>query len=258
MPEPATYSTRRAPHEIPDLPGIPPCRLLHVPGGEFLMGSADDDKQAYDNEKPAHRVRLVDFYLGEFPVTQDLWEAATGENPSNFKGPSRPVEQVSWNDIVQKFLPALREKTGHDYRLPTEAEWEYAARGGPFWESEPFHYAGSDRLEQVGWFDGNSGYETREVGLLLPNALGLYDMSGNVWEWCADWYGGSAYYAVCRQKDVVESPAGPEKGDSRVLRGGGYFRDAQNCRAAFRNSYGPANRSVNLGFRLALSPQSVG
>ena len=247
MPEPATHHTRRAPHEIPDLPGIPPCRLLHVPGGEFLMGSADDDKQAESNEKPAHRVRLDDFYLGEFPVTQDLWEAVTGENPASFKGARRPMEQVSWNDIVQKFLPALREKTGHDYRLPTEAEWEYAARGGPFWESEPFRYAGSDRLEQVGWYAENSGHETHKVGLLLPNALGLYDMSGNVWEWCADTWHDDYRGAPPDGKAWVEGG----DADRAVLRGGSWGNNEQVCRVARRYWSFRTVRVLNFGFRLA-------
>jgi formylglycine-generating enzyme len=241
--------------------GIPPYRLLHVPGGEFLMGSADDDTDAYDWEKPAHRVRLDDYYIGEFPVTQDLWEAVMNENPSYHKGPRRPVEQVSWNDINKKFLPALNEITAkpekQGFRLPTEAEWEYAACGGPYRKSEGYLYAGSDLLAQSGWYDENSGNETRDVGLLLPNALGLYDMSGNVWEWCADWF-SEKYYAECKAKGLVSNPLGPSKGGDRVYRGGCCFTGAQFCRAACRGHGVPASSYHNLGFRLVISLQSVG
>lgn len=241
------------------LPGIPPHRLLHVPGGEFRMGSADDDPDAYDDEKPAHPVRLDDFFIGEFLVTQDLWEAVMSKNPSHFQGPRRPVEQVSWNDIEQKFLPRLREKTGQAFRLPTEAEWEYAAWGGPYslpigegrGGAEDYRYAGSDRLEQVGWYAANSGGESRPVGLLLPNALGLYDMSGNVGEWCADWYDKN-YYTVCKENGVVHNPVGPDRASARVRRGGSWYFTAQYCRAACRYTGAPADRNLIIGFRLAL------
>ena len=245
MPDTAPAPARLAPIEVA-LPGIPPCRLLHVPGGAFMMGSAEGDPEAQESEYPAHRVEIPDFYLGEFPVTQDLWEAVMGENPSSFKDPRRPVENVSWNDIVQKFLPALRQKTGQDLRLPTEAEWEYAARGGPFWESEPYRYAGSDRLAQVGWYAENSGGETREVGLLLPNALDLYDLSGNVWEWCADnWHA-----------DYQGAPAdgsawmGSDE-NLAVLRGGAWNDDDIDCRAVRRNRINRYGRFSLTGFRLA-------
>jgi len=226
-------------------------RLAHIPGGEFRMGSDDGDKEAEKYEKPAHLVRLNDFYLGEFAVTQDLWEAVTGENPSGFKGTRRPVEKVSWDDIIKLFLPKLVKMTGREYRLPSEAEWEYAARGGPYWETEGYRYAGSDLLEQVGWYEENSDYETHEVGLLLSNALGLYDLSGNVWEWCEDWYGE---YSPELQTD----PKGAVKGVIRVLRGGGYFVNARSCRAASRSLHGPEFRGGDFGFRLALSLQGGG
>lgn len=249
------------PHIDIVIEGIPPYRLLHVSGGEFLMGASDEDADAHADEKPAHRVRLDDYYIGEFPVTQDLWEAVMNENPSYHKGLRRPVEQVSWNDIDEKFLPALNEITAkpekQGFRLPTEAEWEYAARGGPYWESEGYLYAGSDLLAQSGWYNENSGNETRDVGLLLPNALGLYDMSGNVWEWCADWFSGE-YYAECNAKGLVLNPLGPNKGDYRVYRGGGCFYGAQSCRAAFRYHNDPAVSDPSFGFRLVLSLQSVG
>lgn len=229
-----------------DLPGIPPCRLLHVPGGTFMMGSADDDKDAGESEKPAHRVTVDDFYLGEFQVTQDLWEAVMRVNPSGFKGPRRPVEQVSWNQIVDKFLPALHKKTGQEYRLPSEAEWEYAARGGPFWQSEPYRYAGSDLLAQVGWYDENSGKETKQVGLLLPNALGLYDMSGNVWEWCAD-----NWHENYRDAPDNGKPWLGGKKDRAVLRGGSWNGYERLCRVARRLRINRNLKLDNVGFRLA-------
>lgn len=240
------------PHII-SIEGVPPHRLLFVPGGEFVMGSAEDDKDAKDNEKPAHHVRTDDFYIGEFQVTQDLWEAVTGENPSRFKGARRPVESVSWDDIHDKFLPRLRELTGQNYRLPTEAEWEYAARGGPWWENEGYRYAGSDLLKQVGWYDENSGGETREVGLLLPNALGLYDMSGNVWEWCEDsWH--ENYEGAPGDGRVW---AGGDE-NRAVLRGGSWYYTAHDCRVARRLRDLRVIRSGSFGFRLARAASEGG
>ncbi len=233
------------------LPGIPPYRLMHVPGGEFLMGADEADTEAQDREKPAHRVRLDDFYIGRFPVTQDLWEAVMRENPSRFKGPRRPVETVSWNDITEQFLPRLQETTGGRYRLPTEAEWEYAARGGPFWKEEDFRYAGSEVLQQVGWYDENSGDATRDVGLLLPNALGLYDMSGNVWEWCADDWHSDYNGAPTDGSAWVDSP---ERGSRRVLRGGSWSNSAVRCRVSYRIISDPVNRNGDFGFRVVLFP----
>jgi formylglycine-generating enzyme len=221
------------------------------------MGSTDDDPAARDNEKPAHRVRLDGFYIGEFVVTQDLWKAVTKEeDPSRFKGDRRPVECVSWDDIHEKFLPRLKTLTGHAYRLPTEAEWEYAARGGPHWDSEGYRYAGSDHLPQVGWYGENSGGETQEVGLLLPNALGLYDMSGNVWEWCSDWY-DEKYYENFRNK-TAENPRGPEKGEAAVLRGGSWNGIVDYCRVALRSRTQRDNRYDFIGFRLARAASAGG
>ena len=243
------------------LPGNIAFDMLLVEGGEYLMGDADEE--ALDREKPVHRVKLFTFYLGKYPVTQAVWRAVmeaspdptkAGENPSRFKGENRPVEQVSWND-VQKFLKKLNSLTKQDYRLPTEAEWEFAARGGL--HSEEYLYAGSDKLRQVGWYDENRDDETHEVGQKLKNELGLYDMSGNVYEWCYDWY-DEKYYEECYKKGVVEDPQGPVQGDYRVVRGGSYFGSALNCRAASRHGHGPANRGSSFGFRLALSLQSVG
>ncbi|MBL7775861.1 MAG: formylglycine-generating enzyme family protein, partial [Saprospiraceae bacterium] len=188
-----------------------------------------------------------DFYLGEFLVTQELWEAVTGENPSRFQGACRPVERVSWNDIEQVFLPALREKTGQNFRLPSEAEWEYAARGGPFWQSEVYRYAGSDKIEQVGWYDQNSGRETQEVGRLLPNALGLYDLSGNLWEWCADtWHDNY-------REAPNDGSAWMNGGDAEraVLRGGSWNFNDSLCRPGNRLWCDRNNRNYYIGFRCA-------
>lgn len=220
-----------------------------------------DDNGEYDDEKPAHRVRVSGFWMGRFQVTQRLWQAVMKGNPSEFKGERRPVEQVSWDD-AQEFLRTLNalpdvqafvcqlEPPGAAFRLPTEAEWEYAARGGKY--SQDYKYAGSDRAKQVAWHKANSGDETHEVGLLLPNELNLHDMSGNVWEWCQDWFSGE-YYAACHQQGVAENPQGPDSGEYRVLRGGSWFFDLLDCRAVFRLYDPPVYRDVSIGFRLVLA-----
>jgi formylglycine-generating enzyme required for sulfatase activity len=238
-------------------------RLLPVSGGTFRMGSRADDPEAYDNEKPDHEVQVSDFYLGEYPVTQDLWLEVMGENPSYFQGLRRPVEQVSWDD-VQAFIQKLNARTkenrpvGHAYRLPTEAEWEYAARGG----STPLSlgrgaggearggviYAGSDKLKEVGWYADNSHGETKPVGLKMPNALGLYDMSGNVWEWCEDWY--KSY-----RSEVQTIQSVPKKVMSRVNRGGGWTGPALGCISRCRANWPPGDHNYDIGFRLCRAPQ---
>ena len=228
--------------------------MLLVEGGEFLMGSTDEDTDAYDREKPAHQVRLSSFYIGKFPVTQELWEIVVGKNPSSFKGSRRPVEQVSWDD-AQGFIKKLNALTKRQYRLPTEAEWEYAARGGAL--SEGYQFAGSDKLKQVGWYDENSNSETHDVGQKYPNELGLYDMSGNVFEWCNDWCGEN-YYKLCHNKGLQENPQGAESAYSRVFRGGGWRYDARICRTVCRNGLGFGYVDFFVGFRLVLSLQSVG
>ncbi|MCW5203670.1 formylglycine-generating enzyme family protein [Desulfobulbus sp. US4] len=235
--------------QIPDGSTI---ELIYVQGGTFTMGS--DDSEALDREKPAHQVKLSDFYIGKYPVTQEQWQAVTKENPSRFQDEQRPVEQISWND-TQKFLEKLNQLTGKKFRLPTEAEWEFAARGGIY--SQGYKYAGSDRLKQVGWYRENSDDQTHEVGLLLANELGLHDMSGNVWEWCQDWF-SDKYYAECHKHDTVENPQGPEKGTYRVLRGGGYFYSPVYCRSVYRDGNEPGNRRRYIGFRLVLPFQAVG
>ena len=160
--------------------------MVYVEGGTFMMGATSEQgSDAYDREKPAHQVTLSSFSIGKYEVTQEEWEAVMGSNPSYFKGKKLPVEKVSW-DNCQKFIRKLNKLTGKQFRLPTEAEWEYASRGGSM--SRGYKYAGGNDLGSVAWYDGNSDNKTHEVGKKQPNELGLYDMSGNVWEWCQDWY----------------------------------------------------------------------
>ncbi|MFN0036384.1 MAG: formylglycine-generating enzyme family protein, partial [Saprospiraceae bacterium] len=224
------------------------------------------EEGAYPDERPQHEVTVAGFHIGKFPVTQALWKAVMkGENPSTFPGDDRPVEQVSWDD-AQAFVKNLNDLTkssrppAHAYRLPTEAEWEYAAKGGSqrvgVTSSHPdtfnaFKYAGSDRLKDVGWFDGNSNNETKPVGLKYPNQLGIYDMSGNVWEWCEDDWHGKYDGAPDNGSAWIDSP----RGSNRVHRGGSWLNGAQYCRAASRGRWPPGYRNRNLGFRLALSLQ---
>jgi formylglycine-generating enzyme required for sulfatase activity len=210
-----------------------------VPAGEFQMGSTGGD----DDERPVHTVRISKpFYLGIYEVTQGQWEAVMGNNPSQFKGDTnRPVETVSWEEVL-KFIDKLNAgEGGTQYRLPTEAEWEYAARAG----STTAYSFGDDsgQLGKYAWFGDNAGNTTHPVGTLLPNAWGLYDMHGNVWEWVQDWYGR---YAA----EPVTDPQGPASGLDRVLRGGGWTLDARYCRSADRAHYAPGRRFGSLGFRL--------
>ena len=212
--------------------------MVFVKGGTFQMGS-----NKYDDEKPIHTVTISDFYIGKYEVTQKQWKEIMGNNPSRFKGNNLPVEKVSWND-VQNFLQKFNAKTGENYRLPTEAEWEYAARGGN--KSNAYKYSGSNNISDVAWYDSNSGNKTHNVGTKQANELGIYDMSGNVWEWCSDWYGKN-YYSNSSQYN----PQGPSSGSSRVYRGGGWYDYASCCRVAYRYYWYPDYSSINLGFRLA-------
>ena len=204
-----------------------------------------------EREKPIHEVELDSFWIGQYPVTQVLLEEVMGKNPSYFKGNTRPIERVSWED-TQIFLQKLNKRLGLEgeksYRLPTEAEWEYAARGGRY--SQGYTYAGSEQLNQVGWYWENGQYETHSVGLLLPNELGIFDMSGNVREWCQDWFDEN-YYEKCHAKGVVKNPKGPESGRRRVLRGGCWFYSASICRVAYRDYGNPSNRNSLRGLRLS-------
>jgi formylglycine-generating enzyme required for sulfatase activity len=218
-----------------------------VKAGTFRMGATPEmNDGAFDDEFPVHKVTLTkDYYMGETQVTQALWQAVMGENPSEFKGDDqRPVECVSWNDC-QVFIQKLNALTGERFRLPTEAEWEFAARGGN--ESRGCCYAGSNDLDAVAWHDGNSAEKTHAVAQKHPNELGLYDMSGNVLEWCADWYGEN-YYQTSPDVD----PQGPDTGRLRVLRGGAWYGDAWDCRLSSRISPYPEFRFNFYGLRLFL------
>lgn len=235
------------------LPGGYSFSLVHIPGGEFIMG---DDKSEDVIEKPAHRVRLDDFYLGQFPVTQSFWKAVMNEqNPSFFKGDDRPVEQVSWNRITKEFLPALTDLTGIFFRLPTEAEWEYAARGGQQW-IDHYYYSGSNKINEVGWFRDNSHGETKPVGLKYPNQLGLHDMSGNVWEWCKDSYSRD-FYQRCLNQGIVENPYCHDDNYDCVIRGGSSWRPKRYCHTVSRGHFHRSYVDRNFGFRLAAPFQSI-
>ena len=235
-------------------------KMIRVEGGTFTMGAtAEQGDDAYSNEKPAHSVTLSSYSIGETEVTQELWQAVMGSNPSYCKGNNLPVEQVSWDDC-QTFVQKLNELTGRRFRLPTEAEWEYAARGGS--KSRGYKYSGSNQAGDVAWFWENSGdrslsgewnwdritknnCRTHDVKAKLANELGLYDMSGNVWEWCQDWYGS---YSSGSQTN----PTGPASGSNRVCRGGSWDFDARICRSSDRiGSSTPSARNYNLGLRLA-------
>ena len=217
--------------------------MVYVEGGTFTMGATSEQKKPDDDEKPTHRVSLSSFYIGKYEVTQALWKAVMGSNPSRFEGDNLPVENVSWNDC-QTFLRKLNAMTGKNFRLPTEAEWEYAVRGGN--RSRGYQYSGSNVLSDVAWYDDNSGSKTHNVGTKAPNELGIYDMSGNVWEWCQDRKGS---YSSSAQTN----PKGPSSGSSRVYRGGSWGSGAWLCRVAFRDNYTPGSRGNGLGLRLALS-----
>ena len=216
--------------------------MVLVEGGTFRMGATSEQEvEAKSNEKPVHSVTLSSYYIGKTEVTQALWQAVMGSNPSYFKGADLPVECVSWDDC-QGFIKKLNSLTGRDFRLPTEAEWEFACRGGN--NSRGYKYSGSNDIDNVAWYDGNSGDQTHPVGTKASNELGIYDMSGNVWEWCSDWY---ADYTSHSQTN----PKGPRSGSDRVNRGGSWYGNAGDCRPSSRGGYSPAGRDGNLGLRLA-------
>lgn len=219
---------------------------VQVAGGSFSMGSKEKDDQ-----KPVHTVSLSSFYMGETEVTQAQWRAVMGKNPRELhnKGcDDCPVERVSWND-VQKFIAKLNAKTGKKYRLPTEAEWEYAARGGT--KSKGYKFAGSNDLSAVAWSNENADGNTHPVKTKKPNELGLYDMSGNVFEWCNDWYIDTYY--------KTSPPENPEckknATGTRVLRGGAWYVDPKYCQVAHRMKSAPKWSNFAYGFRLAMSTQ---
>lgn len=217
-------------------------KMIPVEGGTFTMGAtAEQGSDAVDDEKPKHQVTLSSYAIGETEVTQELWEAVMGSNPSNFSGNQLPVECVSWNDC-QTFITKLNQLTGVNFRLPTEAEWEFAARGGN--KRSGYKYAGSNTIGNVAWYSGNSSSKPHAVAQKLPNELGLYDMSGNMHEWCQDWYGS---YSSAAQTN----PTGPASGSARVVRGGGWDNAAEYCRVSFRVSGTPSTSYDLVGLRLA-------
>ena len=243
------------PKEITNSIGM---KLVLIPKGTFMMGSPESEERRDKNETQHEVTISKDYYLGVYEVTQAQYEKVMGKNPSHFQGAEvgnenadLPVEKVSWEDAVEfcKKLSELPEekKAGRVYRLPTEAEWEYACRAG-----SKAAYSFDDEeglLPEYGWFNRNSSDRTHTVGLLEPNAWGLYDMHGNVWEWCSDWY--EEY-----PKGAVSDPTGPKEGSFRVNRGGCWFDFAANCQSADRSWFNPSLRFDSLGFRLALSSES--
>jgi formylglycine-generating enzyme required for sulfatase activity len=212
--------------------------FILVDGGSFLMGSND----GYEEEQPIHKVRLSSYYLGKTVVTQKLWKFIMGNNPSIFKGDNHPVENISWQD-AQEFLHHINKLSENRFRLPTEAEWEFACRGGNL--SKQFRYSGSDKLDEVGWFELNSNETTHAVGEKNPNELGFLDMNGNVSEWCSDLMNMS-YYSQSPELD----PKGPALGNGRSLRGGGWVTDEFDSRSACRNAFVENGKSSYCGIRL--------
>ena len=218
--------------------------MVKVEAGTFMMGATPEMEKPNSDEKPLHQVTLInDYYMGKYEVTQALWEAVMGSNPSKYKGDNLPVEKVSWNDC-QEFISKLNSLTGRKFRLPTEAEWEYAARGGK--RSRGYQYSGNSNISDVAWYDGNSGSKPHPVGTKQANELGIYDMSGNVYEWCSDWYGS---YSSSSQTN----PTGADSGSNRVYRGGSWYDYAWSCRLSNRYFNTPDFRIDDLGLRLALS-----
>lgn len=217
--------------------------MVSVRGGTYKMGVPfSQDPEIGTDEDPQHEVTLSDYYIGKFEVTQELWTAVMGSRKGSFKGNNLPVENVSWDDC-QKFITTLNELTGGSFRLPTEAEWEYAARGGE--KSKGYKFSGSNNVDEVAWYSkttNDSG--TQQVGIKKPNELGIYDMSGNVWEWCYDFH---AYYS----SDPEVNPTGPKSGDQRIVRGGSWYIEAKNARVTKRGHRKQNERDKYIGFRLA-------
>jgi formylglycine-generating enzyme required for sulfatase activity len=226
--------------------------MVRVEGGTFTMGATPEQgSDPSSREKPAHEVTVSSYSIGQTEVTQELWQAVMGNNPSYFIGYQHPVERVSWEDC-QMFITTLNQLTERAFRLPTEAEWEFAARGGNM--GMGYKYAGSDDLATVGWYSYNDSWElrgsgehgTHTVATRMPNELDLFDMSGNVHEWVQDWYGGYS-------SGAQTNPTGPVTGSERVYRGGNWYFDEWFCRVSFRNSVIPSYTSHGIGLRLALS-----
>lgn len=214
--------------------------LVFVKGGCYSMGDSFDEGAS--NEQPVHQVCVDDFYIGKYEVTQTQWQKLMGENPSIIRGDSLPVDTVSWRD-AQGYAQKLSEKSGRHYRLPTEAEWEYAARSG----GKKQKYSGGNTIEGLAHFEDNMMSKPLPVGLKHPNGLGLYDMSGNVWEWCQDWYGENYYH-----QSSGDNPQGPESGTERIIRGGCHRTDPKYMRTTYRYKHRPEAKDVTIGFRLVM------
>ena len=220
--------------------------MVKVEGGTFMMGADKGDSLADPDEFPQHEVSISTFYMGQCVVTQKLWKAVMGTAPSKFAGDNKPVERVSWLS-ANEFIKKLNEMTGKTFRLPTEAEWEFASRGGV--KSKGFIYAGSNNSDEVGWCENNLDEETKDVAMKAPNELGLYDMSGNIGEWCSDIY-DAKYYANSPKED----PQGPAEGPYRCLRGNGWCsNECRYIRSANRSGNIPEYEYPFVGFRLAMS-----
>lgn len=235
-------------------------KLVLVPAGQFMMGSPADEAERRDDEGPQHRVRITrPFYLGAYEVTQDQFEKVMGSNPSRFQGPTRPVDSVTWNEAVE-FCRRLGTSEGRTYRLPTEAEWEYACRAGT---ATAFNSGRTLSFKTDANFNADYAYEGSQIGPYLektvpvgsyrPNAWGLYDMHGNVWEWCQDWYASDTY-----AKSPTDDPAGPASGSYRVDRGGAWNVDAAGSRSAYRDGCVVQMRDDARGFRVVLVAAGAG
>ena len=247
----AAAQVRKA-EKTPPVPKIHPISnpdidMVFVKGGKFRMGCQNlDGSGCLSDERPRHEVKVGNFFIGRYPVTQKQWASVMGINPSNFAGgdwADMPVEQISWNE-VQEFIKRLNAMTGRKYRLPTEAEWEYASRGGASGKGEQF--SGHRFLDDIAWYDYNSGGQPHPVGGKQPNELGLHDMIGNVWEWVGDWYDKNYY-----RESHINNPKGPRLGAERVYRGADFNSAEPNCRNSIRNFNKPGYRAINVGFRLA-------
>lgn len=225
---------------------VPAIEMVHVQGGVFIMGCTENHSDCSVNEAPSHPVKLNGFYMAKYEVTQELWMSVMGgKNPSKVIGDSLPVTRVSWYD-AQTFIGKLNQLTGKKYRLPTEAEWEYAARGGNL--SKNYKFSGSNTLEDVAWCKKNSGNNPHAVGTKQPNELGIYDMSGNVYEWCSD---GFDFYEP-NYYETVENPKGYNLSETKVFRGGCMTSYSDVCRVSARSQSIPNGQFNYVGFRLVL------
>ena len=245
------WLTRIARYFLEDLGNGLKLEMAAIPGGTFLMGSPEDEKERDGNESPQHEVTVPDFFMGKYPVTQAQYQAIMGNNRSHFKGSQRPVEKVSWNDAV-KFCELLSQRTGKKYTLPSEAQWEYACRAGT---TTPFYF-GETITTDLANYDGNYTYasapqgeyrrQTTDVGTFPPNAFGLYDMHGNVWEWCFDDWVDNYNNAPTNSSAVTSSS------NKKLLRGGSWLNASWYCRSAYRGRIDAGVRSDGIGFRLAV------